>query len=88
VRVGMRLMTRVGRAREKAETKGFIKVVVDGHAGAILGATILGVGGDESIHGLLEAMNAGVTATRYTRAVAIHPTVAELTPTILGELRP
>ncbi len=88
VRVGTRSMTRVGRAREKGETKGFMKVVVDGRTDAILGAAILGVGGDEAIHGLLEAMNAGVTATRYTHAVAIHPTVAELTPTILGELRP
>ncbi len=88
VRVGIRPMTRVGRAREKGETKGFMKVVVDSHTDEILGASILGVGGDEAIHGVLEAMNAGVTATRYTRAVAIHPTVAELTPTILGELRP
>ena len=88
VRVGMRPMTRVSRAREKGETKGFMKVVVDGDSDAILGAAILGVGGDEAIHGLLEAMNAGVTATRYTRAVPIHPTVAELTPTILSELRP
>ena len=88
VRVGIRPMTRVGRAREKGETKGFMKVVVDGRTDAILGAAILGVGGDEAIHGFLEAMNAGVTATRYRHATPIHPTVAELTPTILGELRP
>lgn len=88
VRVGMRPMSRVGRAREKGETKGFMKVVVDSRTDAILGAAILGVGGDEAIHGLLEAMNAGVTATRYTHAMPIHPTVAELTPTIVGELKP
>jgi pyruvate/2-oxoglutarate dehydrogenase complex dihydrolipoamide dehydrogenase (E3) component len=87
VRIGMRPMTRVGRAREKGETKGFMKVVVDGKSDAILGAAILGVGGDEAVHGVLEAMNAGVTATNYTRAVPIHPTVSELIPTTIGELK-
>ena len=88
VRIGQRPMTRVGRAVEKGETQGFMKVVVDGDTDAILGAAILGVGGDEAIHGVIEAMNAGVTATAYTRAVPIHPTVSELVPTIFGELRP
>jgi pyruvate/2-oxoglutarate dehydrogenase complex dihydrolipoamide dehydrogenase (E3) component len=88
VRIGYRPMTRVGRAAEKGETRGFMKVVVDRDADAILGAAILGVGGDEAIHGVIEAMNAGVTAAAYTRAVAIHPTVSELVPTVFGELSP
>lgn len=88
VRIGYRPMTRVGRAVEKGETLGFMKVVVDSGADAILGAAILGVGGDEAIHGVIEAMAAGVTASAYTRVMAIHPTVSELVPTIFGELSP
>ncbi len=86
VRIGRRPMTRVGRAVEKGETQGFMKVVVDRDTDAILGAAILGVGGDEAIHGVIEAMAAGVTASAYTRVMAIHPTVSELVPTIFGEL--
>ena len=88
VRIGRRPMTRVGRAVEKGETLGFMKVVVDRDSDAILGAAILGVGGDEAIHGVIEAMAAGVTASAYTRVMAIHPTVSELVPTIFGELSP
>jgi pyruvate/2-oxoglutarate dehydrogenase complex dihydrolipoamide dehydrogenase (E3) component len=88
VRIGHRPMTRVGRAFEKGETLGFMKVVVERDSDAILGAAILGVGGDEAIHGVIEAMNAGVTAQAYTRAMAIHPTVSELVPTVFGELKP
>jgi pyruvate/2-oxoglutarate dehydrogenase complex dihydrolipoamide dehydrogenase (E3) component len=88
VRVGKRPMTRVARAVEKGETQGFMKVVVDGQSDAILGAAILGAGGDEAIHGVIEAMAAGATATAYTRVVAIHPTVSELVPTVFGELSP
>jgi pyruvate/2-oxoglutarate dehydrogenase complex dihydrolipoamide dehydrogenase (E3) component len=88
VRIGKRPMTRVARAVEKGETQGFMKVVVDGQSDAILGAAILGAGGDEAIHGVIEAMAAGVTATAYTRVVAIHPTVSELVPTVFGELSP
>jgi pyruvate/2-oxoglutarate dehydrogenase complex dihydrolipoamide dehydrogenase (E3) component len=86
VRIGRRPMTRVGRAVEKGETLGFMKVVVDRGTDAILGAAILGVGGDEAIHGVIEAMAAGVTASAYTRVMAIHPTVSELVPTVFGEL--
>ena len=86
VRIGRRPMTRVGRAVEKGETQGFMKVVVDRDSDAILGAAILGVGGDEAVHAIIEAMAAGVTASAYTRVMAIHPTVAELTPTVFGEL--
>jgi pyruvate/2-oxoglutarate dehydrogenase complex dihydrolipoamide dehydrogenase (E3) component len=88
VRIGVRPMTRVGRAVEKGETRGFIKVVVDRDSDAILGAAILGVGGDEAVHGVIEAMAAGVTAAAYTRVMAIHPTVSELVPTVFGELTP
>ncbi len=88
VRVGKRPMTRVARAVEKGETQGFMKVVIDGQSDAILGAAILGPGGDEAIHGVIEAMAAGVTATAYTRVVPIHPTVSELVPTMFGELSP
>ena len=81
-------MTRVGRAIEKGETQGFMKVVVDAETRKILGAAILGTGGDEAIHGVLDMMNAGVTYDVLQRAVPIHPTVSELIPTILSEMRP
>jgi pyruvate/2-oxoglutarate dehydrogenase complex dihydrolipoamide dehydrogenase (E3) component len=86
VRIGRRPMTRVARAVEKGETQGFMKVVVDRDSDAILGAAILGVGGDEAIHGVIQAMAAGATASAYTRVMAIHPTVSELVPTVFGEL--
>ena len=88
VRIGVRPMTRVARARERGETKGFMKVVVDGRTGAILGAAVLGVGGDEAIHGVIEAMGARVTANAYAKVVAIHPTVSELLPTTFADLQP
>jgi pyruvate/2-oxoglutarate dehydrogenase complex dihydrolipoamide dehydrogenase (E3) component len=83
-----RLMTRVGRAIEKGETQGFMKVVADAETKQILGAAILGTGGDEAIHSLLYIMNAGVTYDVVRRSVPIHPTVAELIPTLLGDMRP
>ena len=85
--VGHRPMTRVGRAVEKDETKGFMKVVVDAQTSRILGAAILGTGGDEAIHGLLDVMSAGIPYTTLQQAVPIHPTVSELIPTMLGEMR-
>jgi len=88
LRVGKRPMTRVGRAVEKGETQGFMKVVVDADSDAILGAAILGVGGDEAIHAILDAMAAARTAGGLQRTMHIHPTVSELIPTLLGELRP
>jgi pyruvate/2-oxoglutarate dehydrogenase complex dihydrolipoamide dehydrogenase (E3) component len=81
-----RPMTRVGRAVEKGETQGFMKVVVDAETKQILGAAILGTGGDEAIHGLLDTVNAGVSYDVLQRAVPIHPTVSELIPTLLGDL--
>jgi pyruvate/2-oxoglutarate dehydrogenase complex dihydrolipoamide dehydrogenase (E3) component len=86
VLVGRRPMSRVSRAVEKGETQGLMKVVVDAESRKILGAAILGVGGDEAIHGVLDIMNAGVTYDVLQRAVPIHPTVSELIPTVLGEL--
>ena len=85
--VGKRPMSRVGRAIEKDETQGFMKVVVDADTRRILGAAILGTGGDEAIHGVLDVMNAGVPYPVLKWAVPIHPTVSELIPTLLGEMR-
>jgi pyruvate/2-oxoglutarate dehydrogenase complex dihydrolipoamide dehydrogenase (E3) component len=86
--VSKRPMTRVGRAIEKGETKGFMKVVADAETKQILGAAILGVGGDEAIHGILNMMNAQATYPVLQWAVPIHPTVSELIPTVLGDLKP
>ena len=86
--VSKRPMTRVGRAIEKGETRGFMKVVADAETKQILGAAILGVGGDEAIHGILDMMNAGATYPVLQWAVPIHPTVSELIPTVLGNLKP
>ena len=83
-----RPMTRVGRAIEKGETQGLMKVVVDAETKKILGAAILGTGGDEAIHGVLDIVNAGVTYDVLKWAVPIHPTVSELIPTLLGDLKP
>lgn len=88
VRIGMRPMTRVSRATEKGETQGFMKIVVDAESEAILGAAILGVGGDEAIHGVLDMMNAKAPYPVLRWAVPIHPTVSELIPTLLTELGP
>jgi len=84
--IGTRPMTRVGRAVERGETLGFIKIVVDADSDKILGASILGVSGDEAIHCLLDIMYAGVSYKTVARAVHIHPTVAELLPTVLQDL--
>ncbi|MGB3480813.1 MAG: FAD-containing oxidoreductase [Mycobacterium sp.] len=86
--VGKRPMTRVGRAVEKGETQGFMKVVVDADTEEILGAAILGVGGDEVIHCILDTMSAKTPYTTLTHTVHIHPTVSELVPTMLEELAP
>jgi pyruvate/2-oxoglutarate dehydrogenase complex dihydrolipoamide dehydrogenase (E3) component len=86
--VGKRPMTRVGRAVEKGETQGFMKVVVDAETDEILGAAILGVGGDEVIHAILDIMTAKKPYTAISRTMHIHPTVSELVPTMLQELKP
>jgi len=88
VLIGARPMTRVGRAIEKGESQGFMKVLVDADSKEILGAAILGTGGDEVIHCILDMMYARAPYTVLQRAMHIHPTVSELIPTILGELQP
>ena len=86
--VATRPMTRVTRAVEKGESQGFMKVVVDAESKQILGAAILGVTGDEVIHTLLDVMYAKAPYTTVARAMHIHPTVSELLPTLLQELKP
>ena len=86
--IGTRPMTKVGRAVEKGETAGFIKILVDDATKQILGASILGTGGDEAIHCILDVMYAQAPCTVLQRAVHIHPTVCELIPTVLGDLKP
>ncbi|HEY5707243.1 MAG TPA: FAD-containing oxidoreductase [Terrimicrobiaceae bacterium] len=86
--VGKRPMTRVSRAIEKGETQGFMKIVIDADTKQILGAAILGTGGDEVVHSILDIMYAKAPYTVIQRAVHIHPTVSELIPTMLGELQP
>ena len=81
-------MTKVSRAIEKGESQGFMKILVDQETKQILGASILGVGGDEAIHCILDIMYARAPYTTLQRAVHIHPTVSELIPTVLGNLKP
>ena len=80
-------MQRVGRAREAGETQGFMKVLVDADSQRLLGAAILGLNGDEVIHSLLDVMAAGLPYTAISRTMHIHPTVSELVPTLLQQLR-
>jgi pyruvate/2-oxoglutarate dehydrogenase complex dihydrolipoamide dehydrogenase (E3) component len=86
--IGKRPMTKVGRAVEKGETKGFMKIVVDAESKQILGGAILGTEGDEAVHCILDTMYAKAPYTTLQRAMHIHPTVSELIPTVLGELKP
>ena len=86
--IGTRPMSRVSRAVEKGETQGFMKIVADAETRQILGAAILGPGGDEAIHGVIDAMTARVPYTDLEWAVPIHPTVSELIPTVLRDLKP
>jgi pyruvate/2-oxoglutarate dehydrogenase complex dihydrolipoamide dehydrogenase (E3) component len=86
--IGTRPMTRVNRALEKGESLGFMKVLVDAESKKILSASLLGVGCDEAVHSLLDIMYAGAPYTTVQRAVHIHPTVSELLPTLLGDLKP
>jgi pyruvate/2-oxoglutarate dehydrogenase complex dihydrolipoamide dehydrogenase (E3) component len=88
IRIGSRPMTRVQRAIEKGEPQGFMKVMVDEQSNQILGAAILGVGGDEAVHCILDTMSAKAPFQTLRDTVHIHPTVSELIPTVLGELKP
>jgi len=87
IMISTRPMSRVGRANERAETKGFMKVIADAETQQILGAAILGIEGDEAIHGFIDAMNAKAPYPVLKWAVPIHPTVSELIPTLLGDLK-
>jgi pyruvate/2-oxoglutarate dehydrogenase complex dihydrolipoamide dehydrogenase (E3) component len=86
--IGKRPMTKVTRARVKGETDGFMKVLIDAESKLILGAAVLGSEGDEVIHSILDVMYAKAPYTVIQRAMHIHPTVTELIPTMLGELKP
>jgi pyruvate/2-oxoglutarate dehydrogenase complex dihydrolipoamide dehydrogenase (E3) component len=85
---GVLPMTRVGRAKERGETQGFMKVLVDRETHLILGAALLCIEGDEIVHSLLDVMAAKAPYTVIQRSVHIHPTVSELIPTLLGNLKP
>jgi pyruvate/2-oxoglutarate dehydrogenase complex dihydrolipoamide dehydrogenase (E3) component len=86
VLVGLMPMSRVGRARERSETQGFMKVVVDADTERILGAALLCIEGDEIVHSLLDVMAAGASYQVIRRCTHIHPTVSELIPTLLGSM--
>jgi pyruvate/2-oxoglutarate dehydrogenase complex dihydrolipoamide dehydrogenase (E3) component len=85
---GERPMSRVARAVEKGETHGFLRVLIDGDSKEILGASLLGVGCDEAVHAILDLMYAKAPYTVMQRAMHIHPTVSELLPTLLGDIKP
>jgi pyruvate/2-oxoglutarate dehydrogenase complex dihydrolipoamide dehydrogenase (E3) component len=87
VLAGERTMMRVARAVEKGETQGFMRILVDGDSEEILGASLLGIGCDEAVHAILDLMYAKAPYTVMQRAMHIHPTVSELLPTILGDLK-
>ncbi len=86
--IGKMAMSKISRAKEKGETQGFMKILIDAETKLILGAAILGIGGDEVIHVILDVMYAKKPYTLIQRAVHIHPTVSELIPTMLGSLKP
>jgi pyruvate/2-oxoglutarate dehydrogenase complex dihydrolipoamide dehydrogenase (E3) component len=88
VLVGHLPMSRVGRARERGETDGFLEALVDAQSQRLLGATLLGIEADEAIHCLLDVMSAGLPYTAVSRTMHIHPTVSELIPTMLQSLKP
>ena len=85
--IGTMPMVRVGRAKERSKTQGFMKILIDAESERILGASILGIGGDEIIHSILDVMYADAPYSVISRAMHIHPTVTELIPTLLGDLK-
>jgi pyruvate/2-oxoglutarate dehydrogenase complex dihydrolipoamide dehydrogenase (E3) component len=86
--VATRPMSRVGRANERGETQGFMKVFADADTREILGVSLLGIEGDEVMQSLLQAMAAGVTVDQIIATMHVHPTVSELVPTLLADLKP
>ena len=85
--IGKMMMSRVGRAKERGETQGFMKVLIDAETDQILGANILGIGGDEIIHLFIDSMSAKAPYHVIKNAVHVHPTVSELIPTMLQDLQ-
>jgi pyruvate/2-oxoglutarate dehydrogenase complex dihydrolipoamide dehydrogenase (E3) component len=85
---GVLPMTRVGRARERGETQGFMKVLVDAESKLILGASLLGIEADEVVQSILHVMAAKQPYTLITRTMHIHPTVSELLPSLFTDLQP
>lgn len=81
-------MSKVARARERSETQGMLKVLVDAETKLVLGAAFLGIEGDETVHSVLQLMVGKLPYTVMQHAVHIHPTVSELIPTLLGQLKP
>ena len=81
-------MSRIGRAKERGETEGFMEALVDAETRRLLGATLFGIGADEIIHSLINAMAGDLPIETILRAVPVHPTVSELIPTMLGALKP
>jgi pyruvate/2-oxoglutarate dehydrogenase complex dihydrolipoamide dehydrogenase (E3) component len=81
-------MARVGRARERGETTGFLRVLVDAETEQFVGVTLFGIEADEIVHQFIQAMTAGQTYHALMRAVPVHPTVSELIPTLLAALAP
>jgi pyruvate/2-oxoglutarate dehydrogenase complex dihydrolipoamide dehydrogenase (E3) component len=88
VLVASMAMADVARAIEKGETTGLMKLVVDADSRKVLGAAVLGPSGDEVIHCILDLMYAGASSTVLRRAMHIHPTVAEMLPSLAAELVP
>ena len=86
--IATRPMSRVGRAHERSEEQGFMKVLVDAETKRVLGAAILGIEGDEVIHLFVDNIAAGLPYTAISRTMHIHPTVSELIPTMLQDLKP
>jgi pyruvate/2-oxoglutarate dehydrogenase complex dihydrolipoamide dehydrogenase (E3) component len=81
-------MEDVSRAYEKGETKGFMKILVDRDSKLIVGASLLGLAGDEVVHSILDLMYARAPYTVLQRAMHIHPTVSEFIPTMMQDLKP
>lgn len=88
VLMATRAMARISRAREKDETAGLVKILVDADSEEILGAAVLGVGGDEVVNMFTPFMYAKGSYKLFRKAVLTHPTVAELMPWILDDLKP
>lgn len=83
----VRKMSQISRAKEMGETKGFAKLLVDADTDLILGAAILGPGGDEIINMFAAIMHSGIPCQDYRKAVLVHPTISELMPWMLDELK-